>query len=132
MASISDLPSNIQAILELYCASLDSQSMKELARCALYMVDPCHRDATWEMPDERIASIVSNGLLLIHPTMTLTILDSSVLNSDTSSDDDACSEEEDGRFFIQRSQSCAAAVVAATVCQPKSIIAKWDPTQMPK
>ena len=128
MASISDLPSNIQAILELYCASLDSPSLKELARCALYMANPCHHAAMWEMPDERIASIVSNVLLLIHPTMTIDIVDPSILESDTSSDD-ACSDEEDGDggSLLQRSQSCA------TISrQPKTIIAKWDPSQMPK
>lgn len=128
MSTIRDLPLNIQAILELYCASLDSQSLKELARCALYMVEPCHRDAAWAMPDARIASIVSNGLLLIHPTMTIDIVDPSILESDTSSDD-ACSDEEDcgAGSLLQRSQSCA-----TIPRQPKTIIAKWDPSQMPK
>lgn len=127
MPSISELPLRIQKILEIYCASLDSQSLSELARCALYMVDPCHTEATWVMPDARIASIVSLGLAMVNPTMTIDVVDPSVLDSDTSSDeDDACSEEEeDGRFFIQRSQSCAPT-------QPKSIIAKWDPSQMPQ
>lgn len=130
MATISDLPLNIQAILELYCASLDSQSLKELARCALYMVDPCHHDAAWAMPDARIASIVSNGLLLIHPTMTIDIVDPSILETDTSSDDDDAHSdiEEDCGSFLQRSQSCD----HATIRQPKTIIAKWEPSQMPK
>jgi hypothetical protein len=130
MPSIRDLPTNIQHILETYSASLDSQSAEELARCVLDMIDPLHKEATWTMPDARIANIVSHGLVLIHPTMTIDIIDSSVLESDTSSDDEDDEDAETG-FFLQRSQSCAD-TVPTTVRQPKSIIAKWDPTQMPQ
>ena len=129
MASILELPLNIQAILEIYCASLDSHSCAELVQCALHMLDPCNADAMWAMPDERIASIVSNGLLMINPTMTIDIVDPSVLDSDTSSDD-ACSDEEvDDGCLLQRSQS---STITPTPRQPKTIIAKWEPALMPK
>lgn len=128
--SISDLPDTIQRILEIYLVSLDSQSLSVLVQCALDMTDTTKSEATWAMPDARIASIVSHGLAMINPTMTLDIIDPSILDLDTSSDDDACdspdTEECDGSL-LTRSQSCA-----TTPRLPKSIIAKWDPKQMPK
>jgi hypothetical protein len=125
MSSIRTLPENIQRILEVYCSSLDSQSLSVLVQCALDMIDTTKGEATWDMPDARIASIVSHGLAMINPTMTLDIVDPSVLESDTSSDNDT--EEECDGGLLMRSQSCA-----ITPRIPKSIIAKWDPAQMPK
>ena len=132
-SSIRDLPENIQHILDIYCSSLDSQSLSVLIQCALDMTDTTKSEATWAMPDARIASIVSHGLAMINPSMTLDITNPSILDileSDTSSDDDACdspdTEECDGGLLL-RSQSCA-----TTPRLPKSIIAKWDPAQMPK
>jgi hypothetical protein len=132
MSSIRKLPENIQRILEIYCSSLDSQSLSVLVQCALDMIDTTKIEATWDMPDARIASIVSHGLAMINPTMTLDIVDPSVLESDTSSDNDSDnnsdnSEEECDVGPLMRSQSCA-----ITPRIPKSIIAKWDPAQMPK
>jgi hypothetical protein len=126
MLSIRKLPENIQRILEIYCSSLDSQSLSVLVQCTLDMIDTTKSEAKWDMPDARIASIVSHGLAMINPTMTLDIVDPSILESDTSSDND--SEEECDGCFLQRSQSCA----ITTPRLPKSIIAKWDPAQMPK
>jgi hypothetical protein len=128
MSSILDLPANIQHILETYSTSLDSQSASVLARCVLDMVDPDNSEATWLIPDARIASIVCLGLAMVNPTITIDVVDTSVLESDTSSDEE---EEQEDEFLLQRSQSCAA-VVPTNVRQPKSIIAKWDPKQMPK
>jgi hypothetical protein len=135
MSSIRKLPENIQRILEIYCSSLDSQSLSVLVQCALDMIDTTKSEATWDMPDARIASIVSHGLAMINPTMTLDIVDpSSVLDSDTSSDNgdnnalDTDSEEECEGGLLMRSQSS----YAITPRLPKSIIAKWDPSQMPK
>lgn len=126
MSAIRELPETIQRILEIYCSSLDSQSLTVLVKCALAMTDTTKSEATWAMPDARIASIVSHGLAMINPTMTLEIVDPSVLESDTSSDTDT--EEECDGGLLMRSQSCA----AITPRIPKSIIAKWDPAQMPK
>jgi hypothetical protein len=125
MPHITDLPLNIQQILEIYCVSLDSLSLSVLTQCVLDMIDNNKQEATWDMPDARIAHIVSHGLALINPTMTLDIVDPSVLDSDTSSDEE--NDEEECGFFLQRSQSCT-----TTPRQPKTIIAKWDPAQMPK
>ena len=126
MSSIRNLPENIQRILETYFSSLDSQSLSVLVQCAIDMTDPTKSEATWAMPDARIASIVSHGLAMINPTMTLDIVDPSVLETDTSSDTDNDEEESDGGL-LHRTQSCA-----MTPRQPKTIIAKWDPAQMPK
>lgn len=130
MSAIRRLPENIQRILEIYCASLDFQSLDALVQCAVDMTDPTKCEATWAMPDARIASIVSHGLVLINPTMTLDIVDPSVLETDTSSDTDSENNNDEEEFdggFLQRTQSCA-----MTPRQPKTIIAKWDPAQMPK
>jgi len=131
MSSIRKLPETIQRILEIYCSSLDSQSLAVLVQCTLDMIDTTKSEATWAMPDARIASIVSHGLAMINPAMSLDIVDPSVLESDTSSDDEACDnsdEEECDGGLLMRSQSCA----TTTPRIPKSIIAKWDPAQMPK
>jgi hypothetical protein len=127
MSSIGNLPENIQRILDIYCISLDSQSLSILVKCALDMTDITKSEATWDMPDARIASIVSHGLAMINPTMTLEIVDPSVLETDTSSDTDNDDKEESDGGLLQRTQSCA-----MTPRQPKTIIAKWDPAQMPK
>jgi len=129
MSSIRKLPENIQRILEIYCSLLDSQSLSVLVQCAIDMIDTTKIEATWDMPDARIASIVSHGLAMINPTMTLDIVDPSVLESDTSSDNDSDndSEEKCDGSLLMRSQSCA-----ITPRIPKLIIAKWDPAQMPK
>ena len=130
MSALRELPETIQRILEIYCSSLDSQSLSVLVQCALDMTDIAKNEAMWDMPDARTANIVSHGLAMINPSMTLDIVDPSVLEPDTSSDDDDDandSPEFDGGLLM-RSQSS----YAITPRLPKSIIAKWDPTQMPK
>jgi hypothetical protein len=127
MSAIRKLPETFQRILEIYCSSLDSHSLSVLVQCALDMTDPTKSEATWAIPDARIAGIVSHGLAMINPTMTLDIVDPSVLDTDTSSDNDTDSEEECDGGLLMRSQSCA-----ITPRIPKTIIAKWDPSQMPK
>jgi hypothetical protein len=130
MSAIRQLPENIQRILEIYCSSLDSQSLSVLVQCALAMTDTTKSEATWAMPDARIASIVSHGLAMINQTMTLDIVDPSVLETDTSSDTDSDNNDDEEEFdggLLMRSQSCA-----ITPRIPKTLIAKWDPAQMPK
>jgi hypothetical protein len=127
MSAIRQLPETIQRILEIYCSSLDSQSLYVLVQCALDMTDTTKSEATWAMPDARIARIVSHGLAMINPTMTLDIVDPSVLETDTSSDTDSDDEEECDGGLLQRTQSCD-----STPRIPKTMIAKWDPAQMPK